>query len=325
MHAAARDAAAATALFGGHERLRVERARPARPGPALRARRRGAAGGALQPRRREQRRRVVRRSARDVGLERARRRRTCSTRCATDSPGTRFYQASSGEMFGSVPGASVVHDEASALNPQSPYAAAKAAAHLLCRSYRESYDLRIACGILFNHESHRRGGAVPDAQGRRPPRTRCGPAATRAPLALGQPEGAARLGLRARLRRRDGRDPAPGRRSAACPTRRASTATTCSAPGGCTTCGSSSTAPSRSPASSSLAARGRRSARVGRDVRGLGRAGGRRRPRVHPPVRPAGDRRRPDAASPRTWAGSRARASTPSSRTCSPPARRSAR
>ena len=37
-------------------------------------------------------------------------------------------------MFGSVPGASVVHDETSALNPQSPYAAAKAAAHLLCRA-----------------------------------------------------------------------------------------------------------------------------------------------------------------------------------------------
>jgi GDPmannose 4,6-dehydratase len=60
-------------------------------------------------------------------------------------------------MFGSVPGESVVHDEASVLNPQSPYAAAKAAAHLLCRSYREAYDVRIACGILFNHESHRRG------------------------------------------------------------------------------------------------------------------------------------------------------------------------
>src|ERR1700681_3428032 len=74
-----------------------------------------------------------------------------------DSPATRFYQSSSGEMFGSAPGAGVVHDETSALNPQSPYAAAKAAAHLLCRSYRESYDLRIACGILFNHESPRRG------------------------------------------------------------------------------------------------------------------------------------------------------------------------
>jgi GDPmannose 4,6-dehydratase len=73
------------------------------------------------------------------------------------SPGTRVYQASSGEMFGSTPGGEVVHNEDSALNPQSPYAAAKAAAHMLCRSYRESYGVRIACGILFNHESHRRG------------------------------------------------------------------------------------------------------------------------------------------------------------------------
>ncbi len=74
-----------------------------------------------------------------------------------DSPETRFYQASSGEMFGSVPGESVVHDENAPLNPQSPYAAAKAAAHMLCRSYRESYGVKIACGILFNHESRRRG------------------------------------------------------------------------------------------------------------------------------------------------------------------------
>jgi GDPmannose 4,6-dehydratase len=73
------------------------------------------------------------------------------------SSGSRFYQASSGEMFGSVPGESVVHDEAAPLNPQSPYAAAKAAAHMVCRSYRESYGIKIACGILFNHESRRRG------------------------------------------------------------------------------------------------------------------------------------------------------------------------
>jgi GDPmannose 4,6-dehydratase len=73
------------------------------------------------------------------------------------SPDTRFYQASSGEMFGSTPGGAVVHDESSALSPQSPYAAAKAAAHLLCGSYRESYGVRVACGVLFNHESHRRG------------------------------------------------------------------------------------------------------------------------------------------------------------------------
>lgn len=76
----------------------------------------------------------------------------------TQSPHTRFYQASSSDMFGSLPGGSVVHDEYSGMNPQSPYAAAKAAAHLLCRSYREAYGLRIACGILFNHESHRRSG-----------------------------------------------------------------------------------------------------------------------------------------------------------------------
>jgi GDPmannose 4,6-dehydratase len=75
----------------------------------------------------------------------------------TSSPATRIYQASSGEMFGSTPGGEIVHDEESALSPQSPYAAAKAAAHMLCRSYRESYGVRIACGILFNHESRRRG------------------------------------------------------------------------------------------------------------------------------------------------------------------------
>jgi GDPmannose 4,6-dehydratase len=72
------------------------------------------------------------------------------------SPLSRFYQASSTEMFGAG-GSEVVYSEESPLNPQSPYASAKAAAHLLCRSYREAYNLRIACGILANHESHRRG------------------------------------------------------------------------------------------------------------------------------------------------------------------------
>ena len=74
----------------------------------------------------------------------------------TRSAETRFYQASSTDMFGVFPGATIHYDESSALNPQSPYASAKAAAHLLCHSYREAYDLRIACGILANHESHRR-------------------------------------------------------------------------------------------------------------------------------------------------------------------------
>jgi GDPmannose 4,6-dehydratase len=72
------------------------------------------------------------------------------------SPKTRFYQASSTDMFGIPPGGTIVFDEDSALNPQSPYASAKAAAHLLCHSYREVYGLRITSGILSNHESHRR-------------------------------------------------------------------------------------------------------------------------------------------------------------------------
>lgn len=73
------------------------------------------------------------------------------------SPSTRLYQASSSEMFGWVPGGSVTHSEDAPLLPQSPYASAKAAAHLLCGTYRRAYGLRIACGILFNHESRRRG------------------------------------------------------------------------------------------------------------------------------------------------------------------------
>jgi len=72
------------------------------------------------------------------------------------SPQTRFYQSSSTDMFGSTPGGAVIHTESSRLEPQSPYAAAKAAAHLLCDAYRRAFDLRIACGILANHESRRR-------------------------------------------------------------------------------------------------------------------------------------------------------------------------
>jgi GDPmannose 4,6-dehydratase len=74
----------------------------------------------------------------------------------TSSPHTRFYQASSTDMFGVSSAGITLYEEASALNPQSPYASAKAAAHLLCHSYREVYGLRIASGILSNHESYRR-------------------------------------------------------------------------------------------------------------------------------------------------------------------------
>lgn len=73
-----------------------------------------------------------------------------------NSPHTRFYQASSTDMFGMSPDGIEVYNENSPLKPRSPYASAKAAAQLLCHSYREVYGLRIATGILSNHESHRR-------------------------------------------------------------------------------------------------------------------------------------------------------------------------
>src|SRR5712691_5908117 len=73
-----------------------------------------------------------------------------------NSKHTRFYQASSTDMFGVSSEGVTRYNENSALNPQSPYASAKAAAHLLCHSYREVYGLRIASGILSNHESYRR-------------------------------------------------------------------------------------------------------------------------------------------------------------------------
>ncbi len=72
------------------------------------------------------------------------------------SPHTRLYQASSTDMFGGSTDQTVFYNENSALNPRSPYASAKAAAHRLCRFYRGTYGLRIASGILSNHESHRR-------------------------------------------------------------------------------------------------------------------------------------------------------------------------
>jgi GDPmannose 4,6-dehydratase len=68
--------------------------------------------------------------------------------------GCRFYQASSSEMFGSSP---PPQTEETPLHPRSPYACAKVFAHQLCQNYREAYQLFICCGILFNHESPRRG------------------------------------------------------------------------------------------------------------------------------------------------------------------------
>ena len=68
---------------------------------------------------------------------------------------TRFYQASSSEMYGKVQ--AVPQDETTPFYPQSPYACAKVYAHWITVNYRESYDMFACSGILFNHESPRRG------------------------------------------------------------------------------------------------------------------------------------------------------------------------
>lgn len=72
------------------------------------------------------------------------------------SPETRFYQASSSEMFGNVSDGPL--NETSPFSPCSPYAAAKVYGHYVVNVYRESYNLFACSGILFNHESPRRGG-----------------------------------------------------------------------------------------------------------------------------------------------------------------------
>jgi GDPmannose 4,6-dehydratase len=66
----------------------------------------------------------------------------------------RFYQASSSEMYGSTP---PPQSENTPFHPRSPYACAKVFGHQITVNYRESYGLHASCGILFNHESPRRG------------------------------------------------------------------------------------------------------------------------------------------------------------------------
>ncbi len=84
--------------------------------------------------------------------------RVCSGISASRSPGRgqiRFYQASSSEMFGQV--RESPQSEATPFHPRSPYGVGKAYGHFLTQNYRESYGMFAASGILFNHESPRRG------------------------------------------------------------------------------------------------------------------------------------------------------------------------
>lgn len=72
---------------------------------------------------------------------------------------TKVYQASTSEMFGGLdynrPGAG--YDESSLFHPRSPYGVAKLYGHWIAKNYRESYDMFVSSGILFNHEGERRG------------------------------------------------------------------------------------------------------------------------------------------------------------------------
>lgn len=68
---------------------------------------------------------------------------------------TKFYQASSSEMFGGI--GKIPYNEDSSFNPRSPYACAKLYSYWIVKNYREAYNLHASNGILFNHESPRRG------------------------------------------------------------------------------------------------------------------------------------------------------------------------
>jgi GDPmannose 4,6-dehydratase len=84
--------------------------------------------------------------------------RTCSGISGSRTPGRgqiRFYQASSSEMFGQVEESP--QTERTPFHPRSPYGVAKAYGHFLTQNYRESYGMFAVSGILFNHESPRRG------------------------------------------------------------------------------------------------------------------------------------------------------------------------
>jgi len=75
--------------------------------------------------------------------------------CGIELNKIRFYQASTSELYGKV--LEVPQTELTQFNPRSPYAVAKLYAHYITKNYRDAYNLYCCCGILFNHESYRRG------------------------------------------------------------------------------------------------------------------------------------------------------------------------
>ena len=122
-------------------------------------------------------------------------------------PDARFYQASSSEMFGKV--LEIPQTETTPFYPRSPYGVAKAYGHFITVNYRESYDLHATSGILFNHESERRGLGIRHPQdhlARRGDQARAGEGG-----APRQPRRRTRLGLCQGLRGSDVAD-APARR-----------------------------------------------------------------------------------------------------------------
>ena len=110
----------------------------------------------------------------------------------------RFYQASSSEMYGSAP---PPQSETTRFHPRSPYAVAKVAAYWATVNYREAYGMFAANGILFNHESPRRGETFVTRKITRAARAHQGRPSGQA--LSRQPRGEARLGLRSGLRRGD--------------------------------------------------------------------------------------------------------------------------
>ena len=122
-------------------------------------------------------------------------------------PEARFYQASSSEMFGRA--RETPQSETTPFYPRSPYGVAKVYGHFITVNYRESFGLHASSGILFNHESPRRGAAFVTR------RISEGVAAIKLGLdrraRARQPRRAPRLGLREGVRRGDVDDAAAGR------------------------------------------------------------------------------------------------------------------